>query len=229
MPQIYLIRTREFLNLNQPVYKIGRSNSKILTRMNGYEKGSEIILSSQVVNCYILEKELKKIFKEKFKQRKDIGTETFEGDVNEMISIMMNQINIQINKLIDGDKQNITNTIIEDVKVEIKDSIEEKNNIIQNNSSYIDEEYTEEQLYMMYLYHKSHDMLESLLSNKKDLQQLTSLSQKDALLTINNKIILSTSNDPKEIKMVNDINCANYILYRLIEDNFDDLKEVAFS
>jgi hypothetical protein len=50
---IYLIRTREFKSLNQPIYKVGRTSQcpdTRIGRLHKYTKGSEIYL---VLQCHV--------------------------------------------------------------------------------------------------------------------------------------------------------------------------------
>ena len=211
--------------------------------MNGYEKGSEILMSAQVLNSEVLETSLKKIFKQKFKQRKDIGTETFEGDVNEMISIIMDEIAaerasrtaaerasrtaVQIKNI--GDIKKVETCLLEDITTEIKDCIVTNNELQENQNIDDSNEEKQEEIKYMMLYNKAYDMLISLLNNKNDLQALTSLSHTDALLSVNDKMISCSSDDPEKIKMINHINCVKYVLYNLVKYNFEDLKQVAFS
>lgn len=94
---IYLIREREFVYTNQPVYKIGRTNN-IATRMNSYPKDSEVYLIEAVYDSVLVEKELITIFEEAYERAttKDgstyIGNEYFIGNVNEMIYIIRTYI-----------------------------------------------------------------------------------------------------------------------------------------
>lgn len=85
---IYLIREREFINCNKSVYKLGRTKQELLKRFNQYPKGSELIIQVKVNNCVSGEDFLKKEFIKFFKQRKDIGTEYFEGSDYKMCNII---------------------------------------------------------------------------------------------------------------------------------------------
>ena len=92
---IYLIREREFLKLNETVIKIGRTQN-ISRRFGEYPKGSTLMFVTPCKNEIEVEKELIEIFKSRFEQRKDIGTEYFCGDVIEMsncISVHISKIN----------------------------------------------------------------------------------------------------------------------------------------
>ena len=87
---IYLIRTREFIQLNQPVYKIGRTKQPNFNRLKQYPKGSEVIDWLSCFNCIITEKILIKEFKQHFKHRPDLGNEYFEGNVIDMSNLLTN-------------------------------------------------------------------------------------------------------------------------------------------
>jgi hypothetical protein len=88
MPYIYLIHTRASLNINENVYKIGKTND-FAKRVSGYDKGSKPIMVLYVKNCDIFEKSLIEIFNVKFVKRCDYGNEYFEGDLSKMIEIIM--------------------------------------------------------------------------------------------------------------------------------------------
>ena len=88
---IYLIHTREFRSLNENIYKIGRSYD-LDVRIRQYPKKSKIIFAINCENSLLCERELMKIFKSKFIQKLDYGTEYFEGDKKEMIKEIYNYI-----------------------------------------------------------------------------------------------------------------------------------------
>jgi len=75
---VYMLITREFKNSNENVYKIGRTEN-LRTRLYGYPKGSQYLLSLKVANSIYIEHQIMKTFKQKFKHRTDIGREYFEG------------------------------------------------------------------------------------------------------------------------------------------------------
>lgn len=90
---IYLIREREFLLRDEPVFKIGRGEQDadrvVKSVATGYKKGSEIWLT---IRCPILkykdvESSLKSTFRERFTQHVD-GSEYFSGDPTEMIKFI---------------------------------------------------------------------------------------------------------------------------------------------
>jgi hypothetical protein len=82
---IYLLQVREFIKTSESVYKIGKTKQNGLSRFNNYPKGSVLLLHIICSNCDSLEKDIIAKFKEKYKQRKDIGNEYFEGNYREMI------------------------------------------------------------------------------------------------------------------------------------------------
>lgn len=93
---IYLIREREFLLLNQNIYKFGKTvqfPNNVIDRVKHYKKGSEICL---IIHCDhkevdIIETSIKQSFRTKFIQHPD-GHEFFEGDVDEMERIILDII-----------------------------------------------------------------------------------------------------------------------------------------
>lgn len=86
---IYIIREREFVRLDEPIYKIGRTVN-IHNRMNSYPKDSEIYLFEPVTNSIWYERELLRMFSNiyprgRLRSGEIIGKEYFVGDVNDMI------------------------------------------------------------------------------------------------------------------------------------------------
>jgi len=81
----YLIREREFIKSNQDIYKLGKSKQEFGKRFGGYSKGTEILITLRCQNVDEFEKKMIKIFSDKFSQKKEIGTEYFEGSLTEML------------------------------------------------------------------------------------------------------------------------------------------------
>ena len=79
---IYMIREREFSHDN--VYKIGRSSMSNCTRMKSYPKGSQIICINSCIDSIKFEYVLIQLFKYKFTQETEYGSEYFRGDIKEM-------------------------------------------------------------------------------------------------------------------------------------------------
>ena len=85
---IYLLIEREFIKTNENIYKIGRTKRKIQQRLQGYPKGSKLIIYRHVSNTLIAERQLMAEFCNNFIQCKHIGNEYFSGDMNKMIEIL---------------------------------------------------------------------------------------------------------------------------------------------
>lgn len=81
---VYLLRLREHEHSKEPVYKVGSTIQTNLQRISAYPKGSALELHIRTENCRQMEKKIIKLFKKKYKPRRDIGTEYFEGDWNLM-------------------------------------------------------------------------------------------------------------------------------------------------
>ena len=82
---IYLIREREFIKTNEQIYKIGKSKQENCKRTKSYPKGSILECVFRVDDCNQKEKDIISLLTTKYKRRRDIGNEYFEGDRNEMI------------------------------------------------------------------------------------------------------------------------------------------------
>jgi hypothetical protein len=86
---IYLLREREFIALDQHIYKIGRTKN-MTNRGSGYPTGSDVIFTIKVLDMLECENIIKKEFLTKFKHRSDIGSEYFEGSPSKMLMILVN-------------------------------------------------------------------------------------------------------------------------------------------
>ena len=122
---IYLVYEREFIKTAEPIYKLGKTKQINTKRFNQYPKSSILILQLYVSNCDKLENKLIKILKNNFTQRvrtnksfltqrKDIGTEYFEGDIDEIKKIVFNICNLcDLNKMNNSeDNINVITNII---------------------------------------------------------------------------------------------------------------------
>ena len=87
---VYLLRTREFIRLEENVFKIGRT-TKLKQRFSQYPRSSELIRFWMVKDSVWVEKKIKEILKEKFIQRMEYGFEWFEGDQN-LITLAFEEI-----------------------------------------------------------------------------------------------------------------------------------------
>jgi hypothetical protein len=120
----YIVQEREFVKTKEKIFKLGRTKQKGLKRFKQYPKGTVVIIVLDVDDCIIFEKQMIKIFDEKFICRRDIGREYYEGDSDEMINEMKKiKREYEINKIIkkyDIHKNNIP-TIPED-KLQIKNA-----------------------------------------------------------------------------------------------------------
>jgi len=85
---IYLLQEREFIKTNEKIYKVGMTQKENFERFNQYPKGSVLLFQIICHDCKNMEVQVIKQFKEKFIQRKDIGSEYFEGNYKSMIDII---------------------------------------------------------------------------------------------------------------------------------------------
>lgn len=81
---VYILREREFIKTGENIYKIGKTKKDYLARFTKYPKGSNLLLFMPCINCDQLETVIINLFIDKYKQRKDIGKEYFEGDFKKM-------------------------------------------------------------------------------------------------------------------------------------------------
>lgn len=99
METVYLAHLKQFVDTNQPVYKIGKSCQEHITRFRAYPKGCLLKMHIAVNNSDVVERQIISIFKQSFIFRHDLGHEYFEGDIVEMKQKMLN-IGILCDKLL---------------------------------------------------------------------------------------------------------------------------------
>lgn len=89
MHYCYIIRRREFTNLQEEVYKIGRTTEQGLKRLLQYDNGMgfEIYAMRKVNNAYKVEKIIKNVFQDRYESMQDIlgSSETFRGNIRDML------------------------------------------------------------------------------------------------------------------------------------------------
>ena len=93
--EVYIIYEREFINSIPNAYKIGRTSQSQSKQFNLYPKWSILKIQKQVKNSKIIEKKIKEISYQKFKLRRDIGLEYFEGDYNEVDNAFIQITNVE--------------------------------------------------------------------------------------------------------------------------------------
>jgi len=109
---IYLTHLREFINSNQEIYKLGKSGKLDRSRLYGYPKGSNTILTLFVKNHHKAEEELLQLFSDKFTKMNNIGREYFEGNLSDMLDTIFNyKKNNDFNINDDSDVNNDTSDI----------------------------------------------------------------------------------------------------------------------
>ena len=95
---VYLLREREFVKTGELIYKIGKTKKEHYTRFNQYPNGSILLLHIKCNDCDCNEKDIIKLFKTKYKHKKEIGNEYFEGNFKEMMKDIFDIV-IKINKI----------------------------------------------------------------------------------------------------------------------------------
>lgn len=84
---IYLVSTREE-DVDQNVYKVGRTSRTMFARMKGYSPSAKCWFEMKVDNHIKVETMVIRKFKVTFINRRDLGKEYFEGDRKKMIAIL---------------------------------------------------------------------------------------------------------------------------------------------
>ena len=114
---IYLLKEREFIKTDEPIYKIRKTKQENTKRMLQYPKNSVLLCLEICSNCDVLEPILINLFKEKYKHRVDIGDEYFEGDFKLMIDDIHHKVKIdpkykEIKKVLIKPKRKISKNIL---------------------------------------------------------------------------------------------------------------------
>ena len=94
---IYLLVEREFVRSGEPVVKVGRT-SDVIRRMSEYPKGSKLLFCIYCDSQIETEAEILRLLDASFKRRSDIGRESFEGDLNSMVSLVGGYSLIKFNR-----------------------------------------------------------------------------------------------------------------------------------
>jgi len=103
MEGVYIMHTRECLNANLPIYKIGRSHN-LGKRIKQYPSGSNIICVMPCKTSIICEQLLIEIFKTKFIHKKNYGNEYFEGDYEVMVQTIIDTLFTYKNNILENFK-----------------------------------------------------------------------------------------------------------------------------
>ena len=88
MGVIYLLKTREFVNCNKNVFKIGKSNKPGCSRTSDYPKGSVLFFLITVINEDLIERKAIDLFSKEFIRKKEYGNEYFEGEYIKMVRLL---------------------------------------------------------------------------------------------------------------------------------------------
>lgn len=82
---VYLLQERSAVELNKPVYKIGRTNQSNFEIFKGYHKGYKLLLHVVCNNCKDIEQKIINMFIKNYNHYTEYGNEYFEGDYKSMI------------------------------------------------------------------------------------------------------------------------------------------------
>ena len=94
---IYLLQTRESLRNKETIYKVGRTCKEGLQRFKFYPKGSKLLLHIFCFDSVTVEKNILSQFNGKFKNASTYGKEYFDGDLTEMVSIVLKEVSSTFN------------------------------------------------------------------------------------------------------------------------------------
>jgi hypothetical protein len=97
---VYVIKEREFIKSGENIYKIGRTERGYHKRVSQYPNNSIVFEIVKVPDAKKYESVIKKVFIERFRQRKDIGFEYFEANILD-IRKMLHRIIRRLDKIYD--------------------------------------------------------------------------------------------------------------------------------
>lgn len=144
---IYLLQTRESLFKNDNVFKIGRTSQDELKRFNCYPRGSKLHLHVSCFDGVIVEKNIIKVFTEKYSNAHLYGSEYFHGDLCQMISDILKIVGYSFDSIHDNEKlskmfqekNNAINNLTQTLKKEQEHTkyLQQQLNCLQKKLSYI--------------------------------------------------------------------------------------------
>ena len=121
---IYLLQEREFIKTSESVFKVGMTQQINHERFRQYPKGSVLLFQIKCKNCRISEKQILTAFKLNFIQRKDIGTEYFEGNEDLMMRIIYQTINSVEETVEETVEKTVEETVEETVEKPVEETVE---------------------------------------------------------------------------------------------------------
>ncbi len=80
---VYLLQSKVHINSGEHVYKIGKTRN-FPGRFAQYPKGSVVLGVWNCRDCNALERDILLAFRRKYEERRDAGSEYFQGDWREM-------------------------------------------------------------------------------------------------------------------------------------------------
>ena len=133
---IYLLQEREFIKTKENIYKVGMTKKENLQRFNQYPKSSLLLFQMICNNCKNSEKQIIKLFKEKFKHRRDIGNEYFEGEYKSMTELIYltikDEINIHEESILDEEDTKSNDEDTKDKVENTKDKVEDTKDKVED-------------------------------------------------------------------------------------------------
>ena len=96
---MYLLKEREFVNSGEDVVKTGFSEA-FSKRMLAYPKGSIVLATLRVSHGRSTERMVLAALRSRFKSRRDIGAEYFEGPLREIVSVFHETCNADVSDVV---------------------------------------------------------------------------------------------------------------------------------
>jgi hypothetical protein len=122
---VYMFYTRDCLDAGRQVYKIGRTERTVKSRLQGYAKGTFPLLYMKVNNQVRAEDIIKCGFNVKFTNIRNFGCEYYEGDriaMMEEFQRLINTSDVVVNQTVIASEESVA-SMIEKVKASINNTV----------------------------------------------------------------------------------------------------------
>jgi hypothetical protein len=84
MDYVYLVQEREFIRVNEPTYRVGRTSSVIDKLITECPRGSRFVLYCNVSNCHTVWDIICNVFDHLFERRIEYGDWYYSGNLDSM-------------------------------------------------------------------------------------------------------------------------------------------------
>jgi len=219
MEAIYVIRRREHVRLNEPIYKIGMTAKQGVKRLYQYDNGLgiEVYAMRCVSDASEAERKLKEVFTEHFESARDVtsSTESYRGDINSML-IYFNQVVEQFSVYLNT---NVARTVTQLQPLTNKLDLESEEE--QVNTYDVPSLPETQDIIPEFLFHRSevNERVDTITKAKSKLESMNELSA--AITNVSNNTIIEPQNiDALLANVLGQVNDTKLYNYDLIVSEF---------